>query len=117
MAESHVMSAQEGVGWTVRFGHRDGWATIEDAKGEAVVCFAPSRPDHKEIARLIAAAPETKEQRDALLNAAVRHIAARDALADVSLASLSKDDPRFAAVTDTLEELKAAIQKAGGQHG
>ncbi len=56
---------------------------------------------------VIAAAPD-------LLAAAKAHIAARDALAGTPTHRLNSDDARFAAVTDTLDALKAAIAKAEG---
>lgn len=58
-------------------------------------------------ARLIAASPT-------MLEAITAHLAARDALADAPLTSLSADDPRFAEVARTLDGLRAAAAAATG---
>lgn len=52
-----------------------------------------------------------------LLEAARAHIAARDALEDVPAYRLTPDDPRFAAVTDTLEALRSAVTTAAAACG
>jgi hypothetical protein len=50
-----------------------------------------------------------------MLKAAKAHIDARNTLADTPTHRLSSDDPRFKAVTDTLDALSAAISRAEGR--
>lgn len=50
-----------------------------------------------------------------LLESAKAHVAARQALDDANVANLTLHDPRFAAVTDTLADLIAALAKASPQ--
>ena len=47
---------------------------------------------------------------DVLRQAVIDHLAARDALADAPVERLRKDDPRFAAVQETLQRMREAVR-------
>lgn len=72
--------------------------------------FVPANHPASRIAFVLALLSALERQKEAL-EAARHHIAARDALEDANILAMDVNDPRFAAVTDTLEHLRAALNK------